>query len=155
MTPFDSQDEAVLALLADTYGRLDPVPAGLTDEIKFALTVQALQAEVAEIVETESIAVRGPHRQQQGMETVTFTAGRVSLMVSPTVVGDLVRIDGWVTRGGAQVEVHGEGLSRIVVADVNGRFVFEDIPRGTVLFVVRLAADDPDETPVVTPRIEL
>ena len=47
--PLDESDVALLAALRALHAELDPVPAGLTDDVKFALTVQALHAEVAEL----------------------------------------------------------------------------------------------------------
>ena len=38
-----------IARFAPDPARIDPVPAGLTDDVKFALTVHALHAEVAEL----------------------------------------------------------------------------------------------------------
>jgi hypothetical protein len=151
--PLDGTDLALLAELAGSYARLDPVPAGMTDRIKFALTVRSLEAEVAQLVETRALAVRGGDTRR--IESVTFSAGRVSLMVSTTPSGTNVRIDGWVTSAGARVEAkHDNGVS-VAEADEHGRFVMDAVPHGSVMFVIRLDPGDPDETPVVTPRIEV
>lgn len=152
--PLDTQDLATLAVLAATYGRLDPVPADLTERVKFALTVQSMEAEVAQLVQAQPLAVRG-NDTARAIESVTFSSARVSLMVTTTPSGDHVRIDGWVTSGGARVEVGCADMVLSATADHNGRFVVDGVPRGSVMFVIRLDPDDPDETPVVTPRIEV
>ncbi len=73
---------------------------------------------------------------------MTFTAASVSLMVSAGPsdsddADDRVRVDGWVTTPGAQIEaVTSEGeLDHHFGCD--GRFVLEDdLPHGPVHFVV-------------------
>ncbi|GAB3580774.1 hypothetical protein [Calidifontibacter terrae] len=152
--PVDARDVATLGALAGLYGRLDPVPAGIVDRIEFALTVQSMEAEVAELVQAEALAVRGDDHTRT-TESVTFASGRVSLMVTTTASGDGVRIDGWVTGGGARVDVTCADRVLSATADRNGRFVVDDVPHGSVMFVIRLDPDDPEETPVVTPRIEV
>lgn len=151
--PIDRVDVATLELLADSYRRLDPEPAGMTDRIKFALTVQSLEAEVAQLVEESLLAVRGTDTRRT--ESVTFSAGRVSLMVSTAPSGAKVRIDGWVTSGGARVEASVGEHVFAATADEHGRFVIDGVPHGGVMFLIRTNPDDPDETPVVTPRIEV
>ncbi|REF29342.1 hypothetical protein DFJ65_0277 [Calidifontibacter indicus] len=151
--PLDAGDVAVLTQLADSYRRLDPVPAGMPERIKFAITVRSLEAEVAQLVQERPLVVRGTDTHR--VESVTFSAGKVSLMVSTTPSGELVRIDGWVTVAGAQVEASFAERSFSATADENGRFVIDGAPHGSVIFVIRLDPNDPDETPVVTPRIEV
>ena len=56
--PLDESDVALLAALRALHAELDPVPAGLTDDVKFALTVQALHAEVAELTRLSADEVR-------------------------------------------------------------------------------------------------
>lgn len=45
----DDRDQRILDEVRELYARWDPCPAGLNERIKFALTVQALNAEVAEL----------------------------------------------------------------------------------------------------------
>lgn len=151
--PIDAGDVATLTLLADSYARLDPVPAGMAERMKFAITVRSLEAEVAQLVQSSPLAVRGAETQQT--ESVTFSAGRVSLMVTTTGSGAGVRIDGWVTTPGAQVEATYPHRSFKATADEHGRFVIDGAPHGSVMFLIRIDPSDPDETPVITPRIEV
>ena len=79
--PLDDLDERILAGIADVLRSADPVPAGLADDIKFALTVQAMHAEVAELqrVGAESALARSEYTRTQ---TLTFSAEALSVMVT-------------------------------------------------------------------------
>ena len=79
--PLDELDERILTSLADVLRAADPVPAGLADDVKFALTVQALHAEVAELqrVGAESALARSEYTRTQ---TLTFSAETLSVMVT-------------------------------------------------------------------------
>jgi hypothetical protein len=160
----DADDLANLAQVRDLFAHADPVPGDLAERIKFAITVHALHAEVAELMDSALLTTRGAEQKVEPAETdsVTFTAASVSLMVTtgPTDSGESddsderVRVDGWVTRPGAQVEaVTGRG-SRSVVSDANGRFVLDDLPHGPVHFVVT-DPDDEGMRPVITPTIQI
>ena len=84
-------------------------------------------------------------------DSVTFTSGSLSLMVTTVVSAHHVRIDGWVTSAGAEVDAVAEGVTRTVVADEAGRFSLDDVPRGHVHFVVRREG----YRPVITPSMEV
>ncbi len=92
-------------------------------------------------------------------DSVTFTAASVSLMVSasPSEQDDTdarVRVDGWVTSPGAQIEAVTTEGSRSAIADANGRFVLDDLPHGPVHFVIT-DPDNEDVRPVITPTIQI
>ena len=142
-------DVRVLAATAGLFGRLDPVPAGLADRMQFAINVAQLEAEVAEITREAMVGVRG---DTEAADTITFTSPSISLMVSTAPHGRTARVDGWVTYGGAQIEVVCRTWSTTVTADASGRFSVEDVPRGPVHFVVR---GGPGNRPVVTPTVDL
>ena len=157
----DATDLRNLAEIRGLFSRTDPVPADLTERLKFAITVQALHAEIAELTDNALLATRGSAHPADQVEptptdSVTFTAASVSLMVSATPDDDdRVRIDGWVTSPGAHVDaVTSEGTST-VVTDANGRFVLEDLPHGPVHFVIRIDPDDKELRPVITPTIQV
>ncbi|MEO6998107.1 MAG: hypothetical protein ABI112_08490, partial [Terracoccus sp.] len=77
----DAEDVTNLRALRDLYAHIDPVPADLTERMKFAISVQALHAEVAEIMDTALLTTRGSSRSEPTpTESVTFTAASVSLM---------------------------------------------------------------------------
>ncbi len=154
--PIDELDLANLVDLHELFSRVDPVPADLAERSRFAITVHALHAEVAELTRAEMLASRSP-KDATRTESVTFTSGTVSLMVTTRVSDDgrSARIDGWVTRGGAVVEVVTAELTTRIATDANGRFVVDGLPRGWVHFLVW---DDPERAearPVITPSVEL
>ena len=73
--------------------------------------------------------------------------------ITPTAA-DRVRIDGWVAPGGGVVvELRIVDETRTTTADPDGRFVFDDVPRGLAQFTLR--APNGARPPVVTPSIEL
>lgn len=147
--PMDQRDVELLGQVRALFGRLDPVPAGLTERVKFALTVQALHAEVAELVALAPALVRGP-TQAETVPAVSFRTDSLSIMLTVTASGPgPARIDGWLTCGAATVEVTGsDGVVREGSADEGGRFVVDDVPRGTA----RLLVHQVDARPVITPE---
>ncbi|MGL4744892.1 MAG: hypothetical protein ACRCZD_12275 [Phycicoccus sp.] len=157
LEPLDEIDAQLLRATAALFDTIDPVPAGLVEDVKFALTVQALQAEVAELQRTgaDEYLVRSEYTQTQ---TLTFSAESVSAMVTltPSSAGT-VRIDGWVTGhdGPVRAEVRDAAFATVAsaVTDDDGRFVVEGLDHGLVRFVFR--PDDLDVSPVITPAVEI
>ncbi len=100
-----------LGQVRDLFAHADPVPSDLAERMKFAITVHALHAEVAELMDSALLTTRGADSKVEPTPTdsVTFTAASVSLMVSAspserTTPRPAVRVDGWVTSPGAQIE---------------------------------------------------
>lgn len=148
----DDADEAVLRELREVVRRLDPCPAALAERVKFALTVQALHAEVAELTDQPELVVRGFGDEPAEATTVTFSTDSLSIMVSvvPTPSGR-ARVDGWLTCGHADVQLDTEdGQVVHVQADADGRFVLEDVPRGGARLLVRNEGTQPVITPTFT-----
>lgn len=152
-TTNDGTVEDLLGEIAALHDALDPVPPSLTDDIRFAMTVQSLHAEVAELVSTPALAVRADDAPAR-TDTITFSSGAVSLMVSVDSSNDDLTLDGWVTNGGALIEVHVGDEVRTAQADEYGRFVLDGVTRGRTWFVVRRSQAD-DDPPIVTPPVEL
>jgi hypothetical protein len=164
----DARDLANLGQVRDLFAHADPVPSDLAERVKFAITVHALHAEVAELMDSALLTTRSA--DAAGVEptltdSVTFTAASVSLMVSAGPAGpagrgdaddtdDRVRVDGWVTTAGAQIEAVTSEGSSTVISDANGRFVLDDLPHGPVHFVVTDPGNE-DMRPVVTPTIQI
>ena len=158
----DARDIANLGYVRDLFGHADPVPSDLAERVKFAITVHALHAEVAELMDSALLTTRGADAKVEPTPTdsVTFTAASVSLMVSSgpddsdDTDDDRVRVDGWVTTPGAQIEAVTTEGSSTVISDANGRFVLDDLPHGPVHFVVTDPGNE-DMRPVITPTIQI
>lgn len=152
--PLDDLDATILGTVAEVFRAADPVPAGLVEDIKFALTVQALHAEVADLqrVGAESALARSEYTQTQ---TLTFSAETLSVMVTMSPIdADEVRVDGWVTGHDSSVRVELRVGTRTVSAEVDddGRFILDPAPRGLARFVF---LPEGDERPVITPTVEI
>jgi hypothetical protein len=149
----DDYDERILQRLAQMYSEADPVPDDLVARSQFAITLDALQAEVAELQRwgAESLTTRAEDPTR--VETVTFSSSALTTMVTVSPAGaGTVRIDGWAAPGaGLAVELRLEGGSEHTVADEDGRFVFEDVPRGLAQFVLRPVSGQS----VITPSLQL
>lgn len=154
LEPFDSTDELILRELREVAARLDPCPADLAERVTFALTVQALQAEVAELTSQAELVSRSFATQEPAeATTVTYSTEGLSIMISVSHEGaGRARLDGWLTCGPAEVDLDmgGQG-TRTVHADGAGRFVFTDLPPGTAHVLVRPA----EGRLVVTPQFAL
>jgi hypothetical protein len=153
--PVDDADVRALQQVAAIYAAIDPVPPGLVDRIAFGMTLAALHAEIAELQRSDDlVGVRSSDATEA--ESITFTSSSLTTMVTVTVVsGDRVRIDGWAAPGaGFAVELRVSEEHRHTTADENGRFVFEDVPRGLAQFVLR-PPDGSTQSSVVTPAIEI
>jgi len=151
----DAQDARILTQTAALYDSLDPVPNGLVDRIQFGITLDALHAEIAELQRSGDLAgVRSSEATES--QTVTFTSASLTTMVTITPTSaDRVRIDGWAAPGGGVlVELRIVGAELNTTADADGRFVFEDVPRGLAQFVLRPASGAAQPS-VVTPSIEI
>ena len=94
--PIDDVDDFVLTQIRHLHEVLDPPPVDLTDRITFAMSVAALEAEVAEIVSSATLeTVRST--QYDRADTVTFASDGLSVMVSIEPGATLtVDIAGWV-----------------------------------------------------------
>lgn len=152
--PLDDVDETVLAAMARMYAAADPVPAGLVDDVKFAMTVAALHAEVAELqrVGAPELALRS--EEYARTDTVSFTTEHLSATLTTTPTSDRhSRLDGWLSGVDvARVELRGPSGVRSI-APSEGGFVFDQVPHGLVQLVV--FPSDPSYSPVITPHLEI
>ena len=81
----DEDDLALLARLAAVWARRDPVPPGLVDRLEFALTLDALETEVATFLQVDLAASGTRAGDTEAVRTVTFTSETLDTMVpSPT-----------------------------------------------------------------------
>ncbi|HYN68350.1 MAG TPA: carboxypeptidase regulatory-like domain-containing protein [Ornithinibacter sp.] len=150
----DDVDAHLLDQIRHLHEALDPAPVDLVDRVKFAMSVAALEAEVAEIVSSATLeTVRGTDYDRA--DTVTFASDGLSVMVSiehgPSTRADIV---GWVSEANVEVELRERGRTRTTLVDEEGRFSFTAVERGLVNFVLRRHSD-PEAPPIITPAIEL
>ena len=150
---------ANLRAVRDLFAHADPIPADLWERMKFALTVQALHAEVAELMDSALQTTRSAYisAEPTPVESVTFTAANVSLMVSvvPAELPERVRVDGWVTVPGSTVDAVTAESTTSAVSDANGRFVLDDLPHGPIHFVIFTDPANKEIRPVITPTIQI
>lgn len=153
--PLDDQDLHTLATLRSILQASDPVPSGLAERAKFAMSVAALEAEIAEITTTtaELAGVRSTDYDRAG--TITFSSGQLSAMITIELVdGSTARLSGWVTTGPTHIELRERSRTQETTTDDAGRFTFTPVERGLVHLVMR-RLDDPQSRPVITPAIEI
>ena len=151
----DDLDAEILNRLAAIIERVDPVPAGLVDNIGLALTIDALHTEVAELrlIGASDLVLRSGEPSIEAA-TITFTTEVLTVMITVHAEADRVRVDGWATPPASLgVELHQGALVTRTQSDVDGRFSLSDLGRGPARLVLR-RPEDP-ELPVVTPQIEL
>ena len=154
--PLDASDATVLGMIADFYDRIDPVPLDLVDRLQFSITLDALNAELAELQQLPEAMLAYRGEQASLAQTLTFTSDSLTTMIAISPDGpDRIRIDGWIAPAAeASVELHQGSLRRQVPADADGRFVFEDVAHGLTRFVVS-PADPRLHPPVMTPAVEI
>ena len=153
--PIDEADLRALATLRSILQASDPVPGGLAERAKFAMSVAALEAEIAEITTTtaELAGVRSTDYDRAG--TITFSSEQLSAMITIELVdGTDARLSGWVTTGPTHIELRERSRTQETTTDDAGRFTFTAVQRGLVHLVMR-RLDDPESRPVITPAIEI
>ena len=153
--PVDAADLQVLATVRAIFQASDPVPSGLAERSKFAMTVAALEAEVAEIMQNtaETAGVRAAVYDRAA--TITFSSDQLSAMITIEVVdGGTARLSGWVAEGPTSVELRERSRTQTTETDSEGRFSFATVERGLVHLLLR-RLDLPDSRPVITPAIEI
>jgi len=152
--PMDDQDEALLRELDTMLKTLDPMPDDLVDRVRFALALDEVHAEVAEMTRMsfDALAVRADPGVEAATTSLTFEAGTLTAMVNVTRTGDdRHRLDGWVTPPSA-VRVTARMQEGVLEAesDDTGRFVLDGLPGGFAQLVLRHEGGT-----VVTPMFEL
>jgi hypothetical protein len=145
-------DQALLADIGRLLDEVDPPPGELAQRVQFAIALENLDVEVARWERLDALSgVRGSDRG-----TITFTVSDLTVMINLTKIGKCHRIDGWLVPAGeygVEVRVAEHGSSQ-TMADEGGRFVLDDVPRGTTQIVVHLG-DVSCRRTVVTPTVVL
>jgi hypothetical protein len=162
--PLDDVDAATLEELRAMYEHTDPVPEDLVERVRFSLALDEMFEEVARMtrVPMEELAVRGEPTPGTRTETLTFSAERLTAMVTVSRTGPgRLRIDGWLAPSeSCRVRLRIQGASsRETVSDDDGRFSFEELDEGfgQLSFhpLAEDAGDDEGENAVVTPLFQL
>lgn len=146
----DEQDLATLAAIRALYAATDPPPSGLTDRVKFALTVAALEAELAEIISATPALARSSDYEMA--TSMSFSGDELSAMITVEHSGRLRVVAGWVTAPGARVELRTGAATFQATADAEGRFTIEGLAPGLVHLVVW--RESPSR-PLITPTFEI
>lgn len=152
----DAVDEELLHDIAALYADADPVPHGLTDRLTFALALDEVYAEVAQLtrMSVDTALVRGDATQTRA-QTLTFSADSLTAMITLSTEGaDQVRIDGWLTPPAAiEVRLRTTTATQVVVAETTGRFSFRAVPPGLAQLSFHPGGDDGPS--VITPAFEV
>ena len=160
--PLDETDEAILAELAQLLTDVDPVPDDLIGRIQFSLALDEVYAEVAEVtrVASDALAVRHDPVAGERTESLTFSAERLTAMVTVVRADGRLRMDGWVAPAArflVRVRMQDDG-DREVETDESGRFVVEGLPEGFAQLSFHRVREDgtpEDSDVVVTPLFQL
>lgn len=154
--PLDADDLVVLNAIRALYDEADPVPDGLVERIQFEITLDALEAELATLMQLDLAEAGARGAATEAVRTITFTSESLTTMVTLTPQpGGAVRVDGWAAPGaGIRVEVLLPGGPRETYADEDGRFVFDALPSGLAKFALHVETESGTAT-VMSPTIEL
>lgn len=156
--PLDDVDFGILAELNELLVAADPPPPGLAERVKFEVSWAALKAEVAQLQASEPVGVRA-EQTYASTDTVTFSSSRVNLMIrvsrepASAQRQSMVRVDGWLTGRGRQVDLLVDGQTFTAQADSTGRIVWAKVPAGMAKFLIHV--DPADGQPVITPVVQM
>ena len=158
--PLDDVDAATLEQVRAMYAAADPVPEDLVERIRFSLALDEVFDEVARMtrVPLDAMAVRGEASTGTRTETLTFSADRLTAMVTITRVGPgQLRLDGWLAPPDVfrvHLRMQG-GADHEEAADEQGRFSFDRVDEGFGQLSFRPVGDDDAANAVVTPLFQL
>jgi len=141
-------DDALLGTLRHAVGRHDPIPDDVVTAARAAISMAALDAELATLVYDSSFGdedTRALVRGQGGGRELTFEAP--SLTVEVEVLTAERRLLGQLVPPGAGVvEIRFPAGSVTVEADHLGRFSARDVPAGPVSLRCRAEEGPPADT---------
>jgi hypothetical protein len=157
---WDDLDQSILDRLEAVHQLLDPPPPELAERVRFALSLDAMTAEVARL--RADVLIGSGARGSERTRTITFEAESRTVMI--TIVdrpGGLVRLDGWLapaTPLRVELRLPEPARSQVVTCDETGRFVFDRVPRGLAQLLVYPPGNDSGPgggALVVTPSLAL
>ena len=156
--PIDQHDLVLLAEVQRMYEAVDPVPSDLVDRVQFALALDEVYAEIAHLTRmpADTLAVRSDAVTGTRTETLTFSAERLTAMVTVSRIANRLRIDGWIAPAAkVEVRLRMQGERRQVVADESGRFVIDELPEGFAQLSFHPTDSEDAEGVIVTPLFQL
>lgn len=148
-------DAALFAHLRRVWEEVDPVPLDLLDRMVAAVAVEDLTREYALLTLVESVglsAVRGA----ADTATLQFSDGSTTVLLHVTATDAATRrIDGWVDGSTLAVRLVQGDREFATDPTEQGRFAFDDIPRG--VSALRLIVKDAtgDLRDFQTPQFEI
>ena len=157
--PLDDFDFAILDGIRAIFERVDPMPAGLPDRVRFSLAMRGLETELARLVSEEDprlVTARGTEQSR----TVTFDSASLSIIIRiEENKNGSVRIDGWLAPPQPrQIEMQTSAETLSTASDEQGRFAFGAVPKGAARLAVVGGAEQERTGPgptVVTPALVL
>ena len=163
--PLDEVDAATLDRVRSLYDSVDPVPPDLVSRVGLSLALGEMFDEVARMtrVPLDALATRGDPAAGTRTETLTFSADRLTAMVTVNrLTTGRLRLDGWLAPSEpcvVRLRMHGGG-DREVLADAQGRFSFDGLTDGFGQLSFhpgsgRLGTEETGENAVVTPLFQL
>jgi hypothetical protein len=157
--PLDASDQVLLDEVGTVLDLVDPMPDDLVDRVRFALALDEVFEEVAAIsrVPQDALAVRSDLAEAIRTETLTFTADRLTAMVTISPAGrGRVRVDGWVSPAGERrVSLRMQGSDESVRTDESGRFAADSLRSGFVQLVFHGLESEQGGAVVVTPLFKM
>ncbi len=133
----DSMNEQeLLALLGDALAAVDPIPEHVTAAAHEAIMWRTLDAELAKLVFDSSVDELVGLRSTGSDRQVTFRAPGVEIEVAVMGTGARRLIGQLVPPQSATIELRHEEAVRETGTDRLGRFMFDDVPSGSVSIVV-------------------
>jgi hypothetical protein len=144
----DDIDQAILDQVRAVHTQLDPPPAALDAQVRFAIALEQVDFEVARLVD-EALVGSGA-RSAERTRTMTFDSESLTIMVSFADAPDgQVRVDGWLAPAGPlrvelrvadQAQQRHAPSSETTTADQTGRFVFDAVGHGLAQLLVHRPA---------------
>jgi hypothetical protein len=160
--PMDAADDVLLHEVQRLFDAVDPTPVDLVEKVQFALALDEMYDEVARLTRMpqDALAVRGDAVTGTRTETLTFSAERLTAMITVSRLGNgRLRIDGWIAPPTSiEVRLRMQGERRTARADESGRFVLDGVQEGFAQLSFHPIGDrdgDDGDGVIVTPLFQL
>ena len=152
--PPDELDEQILYGVSEVWSEVDPPPAFLVDQVRFALDVEDADTEMLQLLEAgQLVGTRGNDQTRR----ITFGGDEVTVMIGiESNVDGTLRLDGWLAPAGCyDVEFRASDVVTTTRSDDDGRFVLGRVPTGFARLVLRRFGQPGVTKVVTTPSVEL